>query len=401
MSLIKCPECEKEISNLAEGCPHCGCPNSQFECNSLEQEDYEVNKTEYDTVEDEITILESQQENVQIENIVPEKKKKSKAPIILTVIFSLIITIILIIFVIIPYVHASDYYNSGLAYMEEGKYQDAFDKFDYANAFVTDYKDAEALAVSCVQKLMDEKNYTDAFDCITYNEDIAKQITVKEEDYADLGAFIDERLISAFSKSRYEVHQDSIACYAIAANEVLPNDYGNVKAYINIGIAVAASYAEFSDDEDFFISVSSLLCDTLKNNSEIDILKRILEQDSLIYHFISGETPEKRFEDTTYGYICTWYEPGKDSHRQWFLHGIGDGGSRRIGSWDDYESPEYDEAEYYHLEKATYYCSFGDTSREAVPQFTITINSYSNITIKSCVTKKTMTLVRLNDNFWE
>lgn len=26
MALIKCPECEKEISNKATACPHCGCP---------------------------------------------------------------------------------------------------------------------------------------------------------------------------------------------------------------------------------------------------------------------------------------------------------------------------------------------------------------------------------------
>lgn len=26
MALIKCPECEKEISDKAPACPHCGCP---------------------------------------------------------------------------------------------------------------------------------------------------------------------------------------------------------------------------------------------------------------------------------------------------------------------------------------------------------------------------------------
>ncbi len=24
MALIKCPECQREVSNLAETCPHCG-----------------------------------------------------------------------------------------------------------------------------------------------------------------------------------------------------------------------------------------------------------------------------------------------------------------------------------------------------------------------------------------
>lgn len=30
MSLIKCPECGKMISDKAESCPHCGCPHSAF-----------------------------------------------------------------------------------------------------------------------------------------------------------------------------------------------------------------------------------------------------------------------------------------------------------------------------------------------------------------------------------
>jgi DNA helicase-4 len=30
MALIKCPECEKQISDKAEACPHCGCPKQYF-----------------------------------------------------------------------------------------------------------------------------------------------------------------------------------------------------------------------------------------------------------------------------------------------------------------------------------------------------------------------------------
>lgn len=30
MSLIKCPECGKEISDKAPACPNCGCPQSEF-----------------------------------------------------------------------------------------------------------------------------------------------------------------------------------------------------------------------------------------------------------------------------------------------------------------------------------------------------------------------------------
>lgn len=31
MALIKCPECGKEISDMAETCPNCGCPRSLIE----------------------------------------------------------------------------------------------------------------------------------------------------------------------------------------------------------------------------------------------------------------------------------------------------------------------------------------------------------------------------------
>lgn len=30
MSMINCPECNKEISDKAESCPYCGCPQSEF-----------------------------------------------------------------------------------------------------------------------------------------------------------------------------------------------------------------------------------------------------------------------------------------------------------------------------------------------------------------------------------
>ena len=31
MSMIKCPECGKEISEHAESCPNCGCPKEKFQ----------------------------------------------------------------------------------------------------------------------------------------------------------------------------------------------------------------------------------------------------------------------------------------------------------------------------------------------------------------------------------
>lgn len=32
MALIQCVECNKELSEKAASCPHCGCPNNQIKC---------------------------------------------------------------------------------------------------------------------------------------------------------------------------------------------------------------------------------------------------------------------------------------------------------------------------------------------------------------------------------
>lgn len=37
MALIKCPECEKEISDKAESCPNCGCPSSEWKKVNLKE----------------------------------------------------------------------------------------------------------------------------------------------------------------------------------------------------------------------------------------------------------------------------------------------------------------------------------------------------------------------------
>ena len=35
MAIIKCPECGKEISNMAKNCPNCGCPIKMEEIKNL------------------------------------------------------------------------------------------------------------------------------------------------------------------------------------------------------------------------------------------------------------------------------------------------------------------------------------------------------------------------------
>ena len=47
MSLIKCPECNKEISDKAEMCIHCGYPLQQYNPSS-------INWKSYNNIEEEI-----------------------------------------------------------------------------------------------------------------------------------------------------------------------------------------------------------------------------------------------------------------------------------------------------------------------------------------------------------
>lgn len=54
MSLIKCPECGKEISDKAQCCPNCGCPSSEF--NNLLNDAYNKKQIENDYDENKETI---------------------------------------------------------------------------------------------------------------------------------------------------------------------------------------------------------------------------------------------------------------------------------------------------------------------------------------------------------
>lgn len=42
MAMIKCPECGKEISDMAKSCPNCGCPSEIFHKKEEHLEDYSI-----------------------------------------------------------------------------------------------------------------------------------------------------------------------------------------------------------------------------------------------------------------------------------------------------------------------------------------------------------------------
>lgn len=43
MSMINCPECGEKISDKAESCPHCGCPQSEFKGAFLKPDKHSMN----------------------------------------------------------------------------------------------------------------------------------------------------------------------------------------------------------------------------------------------------------------------------------------------------------------------------------------------------------------------
>ena len=48
MALIKCPECEKEVSDKASACPHCGCPlTSDDQLKEMTSENQQVKECKY------------------------------------------------------------------------------------------------------------------------------------------------------------------------------------------------------------------------------------------------------------------------------------------------------------------------------------------------------------------
>lgn len=67
MALVNCPECNKEISDLAEFCPHCGFPFSKKKSIEVLKE---IEITEQEKVDNESENNENK-DNIEIESAIP------------------------------------------------------------------------------------------------------------------------------------------------------------------------------------------------------------------------------------------------------------------------------------------------------------------------------------------
>lgn len=141
MALIKCPECGKEISSLAESCPYCGCP--------IKSQDSVTASTE--------------QYNDEVALAVPINRSQPKIrPKMLIVLLAIIILLIMaVIFgVVIPNQKEATY-NQALILLDQGNYVEAQELLEKVDG----YKDAN--------QILNESKYESlalsAYEAIRYN----------------------------------------------------------------------------------------------------------------------------------------------------------------------------------------------------------------------------------------
>ena len=185
MAIIKCPECEKDISNQAINCPNCGFPVQQ---KIKEEQELKAKKLEQ--------IKKEEQEKIRREKEVELKQKRKEAlkkikPIH---IIGIIIAIILIV-IIALFITKSLTYNNAVKAFESGNYKDAYEYFKNSS-----YKDSvnyrEKTILEYTKLLIEEKDFETAdqmlslvADEVTYNELKEEMIYVRAIDAYEAGAF--------------------------------------------------------------------------------------------------------------------------------------------------------------------------------------------------------------------
>lgn len=381
MGNVRCKKCEKEMLADIACCPNCGYLNENY----IDETELENLERKYNKQEEKHTVIKNNDSN--------EKTKKTKILVGCMLVITLLLVYILV--VVIPIVKKNNSYKQGQNELNSAEYYQAFSTFNSLDGF----KDSYDIKANIVQKLFDEERYEEAFDCIALDESVVNTIVVEETDYHKLSNFIDKKTIAAFSMSKEDVYREIIPCYAVVCN-VLPRDFDATRVHVNIGAYVFLAYDNYIDDEEFFVSIASNLRELLNDYSNLDILKRILEQDKLIGHFLSGETIEKNFGNTRYGVICSWFEQSEDYslgdwRRSFFFQGNSEQSFVKTGNWDDFECSDTKNAGYYCFKNGVFCKSFDGNVEAAIPEFTITIDNDLHITIKSCTSNETIELSRV------
>ncbi|MEE1493107.1 MAG: hypothetical protein UGF45_14175 [Massilioclostridium sp.] len=193
MALITCPECGKEISDLANSCPNCGCPFTP-----LNQPNHSLNQS------NQMFLKESEQSiEIDANNIIPitdvisqklngdslPKKNKWKRKIILLT-SSILFTVLLLISGIFIYDYYQtkerhqELYNEAIAYLENEDYQQAVTTFEELGTF----EDAENQLVAANELLQKQQKYEEALSLFN-NKEYQQAVTAFQE----LGDFKDSK----------------------------------------------------------------------------------------------------------------------------------------------------------------------------------------------------------------
>lgn len=127
MAMIKCPECEKDISNLAIYCPNCGFPVQQ---KIKEEQELIEKKLEQIKKEEQEKIGRKREEEL------IQKRKEALKRIKPVHIIGIIIVIGLMVLIAI-FINKSSAYNNAVKAFESGNYKDAYEYFKNSS-----YKDS-------------------------------------------------------------------------------------------------------------------------------------------------------------------------------------------------------------------------------------------------------------------
>lgn len=260
MALIKCSECGEEISDKAEKCPKCGCPTKS-------DDNYSSGQTE---------------------------KVRNKKIIFIVVAMAAVIMVLAIIFVVSG-VNKKKNYEQALELMEDGKSQEAYDKF----VKLKDYKDSDKYE----KELYEVITYEKAMACLNDGEfaqaiELLKEIpdypeaktmlalmTSKYSGVSDDTYFVGMYILTLFNSSDFENRIGNKLKTCIDSN------FGDKYDQTSVGELMAVIR-----NEEYIVSMINLINSIPESSGEDKDFKKIIlslykmKLDGIFANYVDGDT---------------------------------------------------------------------------------------------------------------
>lgn len=191
MALISCPECEKEISDKARFCPHCGYPifsTDTFDSKAIETSEAQVDLNTSIAYVDEVQQTNQQCEDSNIDNDISNKTSdtkqrfRKKPIIIISVVIILIFTIIFIPKINTHFQYLNAVKDSVSRVMSSGYAQSSYKKIEFSKDIFNDKFDITGYKI-----LKQEQIHTN-YDIIIYS------ITI----FSDNDSILDEEINNVY-----------------------------------------------------------------------------------------------------------------------------------------------------------------------------------------------------------